>query len=63
MEVFGAEPGVHICIAYVPQRSQVDWNFPVSVRDVVMMGRIGKLGLLRWPSARDWEIVDQAWKW
>ncbi len=58
--VFGGEPGRHICIAYVPQRSQVDWQFPVSVRDVVMMGRIGKLGLLRRAGRADWAIVDRA---
>lgn len=58
--VFGANPGGHICIAYVPQRSQVDWQFPVSVRDVVMMGRSGRLGLLRAPGRKDWEIVDHA---
>lgn len=60
VQVYGEEPGGHICIAYVPQRSQVDWNFPVSVRDVVMMGRTGKLGLLRRPSRKDWQIVEQA---
>jgi manganese/iron transport system ATP-binding protein len=60
VEVFGEEPGGHICIAYVPQRSQVDWNFPVSVRDVVMMGRIGKQGLLRRPSRADWQTVEHA---
>lgn len=58
--VYGHEPGGHICIAYVPQRSQVDWNFPVTVADVVMMGRIGKLGLFRNPGARDREMVSQA---
>jgi len=57
VKVFGSEPGEHICIAYVPQRSQVDWSFPATVADVVMMGRIGKLGPLRWPKARDWEYV------
>jgi manganese/iron transport system ATP-binding protein len=60
VEIFGVDPGEHICIAYVQQRSQVDWNFPVSVRDVVMMGRTGKLGLLRRPSRADWQIVDRA---
>ena len=60
VHVFGHEPGGHICIAYVPQRSQVDWSFPVNVADVVMMGRVGKLGLFRHPSARDWEIVYQS---
>ncbi|HDN79121.1 MAG: manganese ABC transporter ATP-binding protein [Chloroflexi bacterium] len=57
VKVYGHEPGGHICIAYVPQRSQVDLTFPVTVADVVMMGRIGKLGPLRWPRARDWEFV------
>lgn len=31
-------------IAYVPQTEEVDWNFPVLVSDVVMMGRYGKMG-------------------
>jgi manganese/iron transport system ATP-binding protein len=60
VQVFGAGPDGHICIAYLPQRSQVDWNFPVSVADVVMMGRIGKLGPLRWPRARDWKLVHNS---
>lgn len=60
ISVFGAEPGGHICIAYVPQRSQVDWQFPVTVRDVVMMGRTGKLGLLHYPSRKDWDVVRHA---
>jgi manganese/iron transport system ATP-binding protein len=59
VKVYGHGPGGHICIAYVPQRSQVDWTFPVNVEDVVMMGRIGKLGLLRWPKPRDWDYVHQ----
>ena len=57
VHVYGHEPGGHICIAYVPQRSQVDWDFPVRVMDVVMMGRIGKLGLFRNPGARDRQLV------
>lgn len=60
VQVFGEEPGQHICIAYVPQRSQVDWNFPVRVIDVVLMGRIGKLGLLRRPSREDRKIAAHA---
>jgi manganese/iron transport system ATP-binding protein len=58
VKVYGSGPGGHICIAYVPQRSQVDWAFPVNVIDVVMMGRIGKLGLLRWPGRNDWEYAQ-----
>lgn len=60
IEIFGHDPDGHICIAYVPQRTQVDWHFPVTVADVVMMGRVGQLGLFRNPKARDWEIVNHA---
>ncbi|MFQ5614074.1 MAG: metal ABC transporter ATP-binding protein [Anaerolineae bacterium] len=60
INIYGNAPGAHICIAYVPQRSQVDWTFPVDVADVVMMGRVGKLGLFRRPTRRDWEHVRQA---
>lgn len=47
-------------IAYVPQRRDVDWSFPLSVLDVVLMGRYGKLGLLRRPSKHDRELALQA---
>lgn len=60
VSVFGTRPGRHVCIAYIPQRSQVDWNFPVNVADVVMMGRSAKLGPLNWPHKRDWEHVQRA---
>ncbi len=59
ISVYGAGPGGHICIAYVPQRSLVDWDFPVTVADVVMMGRTGKLGLLRRPRKCDWDYVQE----
>jgi manganese/iron transport system ATP-binding protein len=60
VNISGYGPGGHTCIAYVPQRSQVDWRFPASVADVVMMGRIGQVGLFRWPRRADWEIVHSA---
>lgn len=60
VDIYGHAPDGHICIAYVPQRSQVDWQFPVNVADVVMMGRVRKLGLFRWPRRVDWEQVYQA---
>jgi ABC-type Mn2+/Zn2+ transport system ATPase subunit len=60
VRIFGHQPGGHVCIAYVPQRSQVDWRFPVTVREVVMMGRIRQIGLFRWPRSRDWAFVDEA---
>ena len=40
-------------IAYVPQRESVDWDFPVTVKDLVLMGRYGKLGLFRRPKEAD----------
>lgn len=57
INVFGHRPNQHVCIAYVPQRSQVDWTFPVNVAEVVMMGRISRLGLLRRPGKKDRKIV------
>jgi ABC-type Mn2+/Zn2+ transport system ATPase subunit len=62
VQIFGHEPGGHICIAYISQRSQVDWSFPVTVADVVMMGRVGQLGLFRNPKSRDWSLVQRALK-
>jgi manganese/iron transport system ATP-binding protein len=47
-------------VAYVPQAEDVDWNFPVLVEDVVMMGRYGRMGLLRIPSATDKRKVAEA---
>jgi ABC-type Mn2+/Zn2+ transport system ATPase subunit len=58
--IYGSRPHGHVCIGYIPQRSQVDWNFPVSVSDVVMMGRSAKLGPLNWPHKKDWEHVHHA---
>ncbi len=57
VKISGHGPRKHICIAYVPQRNQVDWRFPASVADVVMMGRVGQMGLFHWPRRADWEIV------
>ncbi|WP_372517966.1 anchored repeat-type ABC transporter ATP-binding subunit [Solirubrobacter phytolaccae] len=47
-------------IGYVPQRHEFAWDFPISVEDVVMTGRTGRLGLLRRPRTTDWEAVDEA---
>lgn len=47
-------------VAYVPQAEEVDWNFPVLVEDVVMMGRYGHMNLLRIPSRRDHAMVTEA---
>lgn len=47
-------------LAYVPQNEEVDWQFPVSVADVVMMGRYGHQGKLRRASSADREAVEGA---
>ncbi|OCG05087.1 manganese/iron ABC transporter ATP-binding protein [Gilliamella apis] len=47
-------------IAYVPQTEEVDWDFPVLVSDVVMMGRYGHMSFLRIPSKEDKRQVDLA---
>ena len=60
VNIYGARPNQHVCIGYIPQRNQVDWHFPVSVADVVMMGRSAKLGPLNWPHKKDWEVVNHA---
>jgi ABC-type Mn2+/Zn2+ transport system ATPase subunit len=60
VNIYGNQPGEHICIAYVPQRSQVDWKFPVNVADVVLMGRVRRMGLFRWPKRHDWQLVHEA---
>jgi manganese/iron transport system ATP-binding protein len=49
-------------VAYVPQSEEVDWNFPVLVEDVVMMGRYGHMNFLRIPSRRDHDMVTDALK-
>lgn len=49
-------------VAYVPQAEEVDWQFPVSVRDVVMMGRYGAMNFLRIPRAADKAKVEESLK-
>jgi zinc/manganese transport system ATP-binding protein/zinc transport system ATP-binding protein len=44
-------------IGYVPQLETVDWNFPVTVEQVVLMGRVRRAGLLPWPSRADRQDV------
>ncbi|GAB3400230.1 anchored repeat-type ABC transporter ATP-binding subunit [Schumannella luteola] len=47
-------------LGYVPQRAEFAWDFPISVEDVVMSGRTGRLGLLRRPGTADWRVVRAA---
>ncbi|GMV34204.1 MAG: metal ABC transporter ATP-binding protein [Chloroflexi bacterium CFX1] len=60
VNIYGTRPDRHVCIGYIPQRNQVDWHFPLSVADVVMMGRSAKLGPFNFPRKRDWEVVHHA---
>src|SRR5258708_16504964 len=46
-------------VGYVPQRESVDWDFPVTVRDVVLMGTYGRLGLFRRPGRNEHELCDK----
>jgi len=56
----GAQALKRNLVAYVPQSEDVDWNFPVLVEDVVMMGRYGHMNWLRQARPRDREMVDLA---
>ncbi|MGE4341588.1 MAG: metal ABC transporter ATP-binding protein [Bacilli bacterium] len=49
-------------IAYVPQRGSVDWDFPTTVEDVVLMGRYGHIGWIKRPTKKDREKVVDALK-
>lgn len=40
-------------IGYIPQRSQIDWDFPISVQDLVLMGTYGRLGWIRRPGREE----------
>jgi len=46
-------------VGYVPQRESVDWDFPVTVRDVVLMGTYGRLGWFRRPGKAERKIADR----
>lgn len=59
--IHGLPLGIHQdCVAYVPQREEVDWRFPVSVEDVVMMGRFGQLRRLQRPGEQDRTAVARS---
>ena len=61
VRIFGKELSENrLRVGYVPQRNSVDWDFPTSVRDVVLMGRYGRLGLFRRPRASDRDRAEEA---
>ena len=47
-------------VGYVPQRESVDWDFPVTVRDVVLMGTYGRLGWFRRPRRAERQLAEAA---
>lgn len=60
VRVFGNPVGAcHHRVAYLPQRGEIDWRFPVSVRRLVATGRYVHLGWLRRPSKEDHDIVEE----
>lgn len=50
----------HGRVAFVPQREEVNWEFPVTARDVVLMGRFRSAGWLRWPGRADRALAEDA---
>ncbi|WP_166870211.1 metal ABC transporter ATP-binding protein [Salinibacterium sp. ZJ450] len=63
IRLFGQDPKkarAQGLVTYMPQSENVDWDFPLSVRDVVMTGRYGRLGLTRRPHPADKQAVAAA---
>lgn len=60
IEFFGSPlKDVRKRIAYVPQRQSVDWDFPITVKELVLMGRFGQLGVFKWPRKADWAAAER----
>ncbi|MDX1950811.1 MAG: metal ABC transporter ATP-binding protein [Verrucomicrobiota bacterium] len=60
VKIFGKPPRENARrVGYVPQRESVDWDFPVTVMDVVLMGRYGHLGLVKRPTSKDRDIARE----
>jgi ABC-type Mn2+/Zn2+ transport system ATPase subunit len=58
IQIYGNPVGAcHHRVAYLPQRGEIDWRFPVSVERLVLTGRYVHLGWFRWPGHRDYEIT------
>jgi len=60
VRIHGHGPCQHICIAYVPQRNTLDWRFPITLADFVMMGRTQRIGPFRRARLHDREVVQGA---
>ncbi|MFT5126435.1 MAG: ABC-type Mn2+/Zn2+ transport system ATPase subunit [Rhodothermales bacterium] len=60
LSIYGNPVGAcHHRVAYLAQRSSIDWHFPLTVRDLVMTGRYGHLGWFARPRSKDNEMVDE----
>ena len=60
VRIYGNTIGAcHHRVAYLPQRGEIDWNFPINVERLVLTGRYVHLGWLRRPSKRDYEIAHE----
>jgi manganese/zinc/iron transport system ATP- binding protein len=58
--IYGNPPGAcHHRVAYLPQRGEIDWRFPITLRKLVLTGRYVHLGWLKRPSKQDWRIADE----
>ena len=61
IRIYGQAVGAcHHRVAYLPQRGEIDWRFPIDVRKLVLTGRYVHLGWLRRPTAYDREVADSA---
>lgn len=61
IEIYGENHTKHLSkIAYVPQKNNIDWNFPINVFDMVLMGRYGSLAWCQRPTKKDIDIVWNA---
>lgn len=59
--IYGQPVGAcHHRTAYLPQRGEVDWRFPITLRRLVLTGRYVHLGWLKRPSSQDWQMTDEA---
>lgn len=47
-------------VAYLAQRGEIDWRFPITLRRLVLTGRYVHLGWFKWPAQNDWHIADEA---
>jgi manganese/zinc/iron transport system ATP- binding protein len=60
VRIYGNPVGAcHHRVAYLPQRGDIDWRFPVTLRKLVLGGRYVHLGWLKHPAHHDWQIVDR----